>query len=138
MSEQTKHPNNLAGDDGLMAGVASHCDAASWAQFVPSLAHMNLGPALYAMGASKLSPGLWALWLSQARPSAQVPARRLLMLMTRHRWRVEVAPPSPNRGASAERLRALISVQGHAWVATLAVVPHVHVMALQAMPEVHG
>jgi hypothetical protein len=138
MSEHTNQLSDLIGDGGLIAGVASHCDNASWARFVPGLAHMNLGPALYAMGASKLSPGLWALWLSQARPSAQVPARRLLMLMTRHRWRVEVAPPSPNRGSSPERLRALISVQGHSWVATLAAVPHVHVMALQVMPEVHG
>lgn len=128
----------LSAEEDLGACVARHCEGASWALFVPSLAHMNLGPELYAAGASKMGPEVWARWLNAARPSVQVSAQRLLRLMSLHRWRVEVAPPSSLNSVTPERLRALISVQGHTWVASLAVVPQVHVIMLQAVPAVRA
>jgi hypothetical protein len=137
MSDDIDHASEGEGDE-LRRAVASHCEGASWASFKPSLVHMNLGPELYATGAAKLGPEVWAKWLEAARPSVQVSAQRLLRLMSSHRWRVEVAPPSSINKVTPERLRALISVQGQTWVASLAVLPQVHVIALQSMPAVRA
>jgi hypothetical protein len=122
----------------LLSDVGSRAERSSWARFVAALAHMGLGQDGVSSSLAGLSPALFGQWLLDARPSAQVRAQRLLMLMSRHRWLIEEAPPtSPNR-QSQERLRVLLSVQGHAWVLRLAAVPRVHVLSIEPVPVVRA
>ncbi|HIV70631.1 MAG TPA: hypothetical protein H9903_06860 [Candidatus Aquabacterium excrementipullorum] len=110
----------------LFDRVARCCEPAAWARSRGWLA--QAGRLAVDLTAGDVSPGDWAGWLQDARPSLQARAQGLVRAMAHQVWRLETFYQAP-KGSSA-RLHAAISVGGQRWRVGLAAVPRLQIVTL--------